>query len=106
MGYIGRENGHPGLEGGWRDVVPFTQLLAKNEASKYMATVFTKPEKRSYTQLYSLTGDFFGNVCALLTFLNVLKMNSHLRKHITQMPILKNINLREILRVLENLGYV
>lgn len=44
--------------------------------------------------------------CVLLTFLKVLKMNSHLRKHITQMPILKNIKLREILTVLENLGYV
>ena len=71
-----------------------------------MATVFTKPEKPGYTQLYSLTGDVFGNVCVLLTFFKVLKMNSHLRKHITQMPILKNIRLREILTVLENLGYV
>lgn len=70
MGCIGRENGHPGLEGGWRDVVPFTQLLAKNEASKYMATVFTKPGKPSYTQLYSLTGEFFGNV---LCFINIFK---------------------------------
>ena len=47
-----KENGHAGweerLKGGCGDIVPFIQLLEKNETSKYTTIVFTKPEKPSF----------------------------------------------------------
>lgn len=93
------------LEGGSGDIVPFTQLLEKDEASIYTTMLFAKPERPSYTELHGLTRDFLKCLCFIYIFKR-FKNEFQFKETYNTMAILKNIKLHEILTLLENLGYV